>query len=312
MSFSSETKSELAQIIPEDRCCMLSEISGFVRMCGTIRLAGPGKVDLHLVTEHAAGARMILKLIKKYFGMKAELIITKNQVLKKNHIYELVLSEEGNCRQMLHEMGILKTEGGALSIDYGVPEAIVKKRCCKRAFLRGAFLGAGSLSHPEKAYHLELVTSNESLRGDIVRIMKSLGLGAKTVERKKHYVVYLKESEQIVDFLNMTGAHRMLLEFENVRIVKDMRNRTNRISNCDYANIEKTTAAAEKQIAAIRRIQERKGIDWLPPKLREIAVLRLEEPGVSLKELGERMEPPLGKSGVNHRLAKIEELAQKL
>ena len=115
-----------------------------------------------------------------------------------------------------------------------------------------------------------------------------------------------------MDFLNITGAHRMLLEVENVRIVKDMRNRANRISNCDNANIDKTAAAAEKQIAAIRKIQEQKGIDWLPEKLREIAVLRLEEPGVSLKELGERMDPPLGKSGVNHRLAKIEELAQKL
>lgn len=312
MSFSSETKSELAQIIPEDQCCMLAEISGFVRMCGTIRLAGPGRINLHLVTEHAAGARMILKLMKKYFGIKAELIISKNQVLKKNNIYEMILNEEVHCRRILQEMGILKVEAGTLSIDYDVPEAIVKKKCCKKAFLRGAFLGAGSLSHPEKAYHLELVTSNESLSDDIVKIMKSLGLGAKIVERKKNYIVYLKGSEQIVDFLNMTGAHRMLLEFENVRIVKDMRNRANRIFNCDNANIDKTTTAAGKQIAAIRKVQEQKGIDWLPPKLREIALLRLEEPDISLKELGERMDPPLGKSGVNHRLAKIESLAQKL
>lgn len=312
MSFSSETKSELAQIIPEERCCMLAEISGFARMCGTIRLVGPGKVNLHLLTEHAAGARMILKLLKKYFGIKAELIISKNQLLKKNNSYEMVLTEELHCHEILQEMGILRIEDGALSIDYGVPEAIVKKKCCKRAFLRGAFLGAGSLSHPEKAYHLELVTSNESLSSDIAKIMKSLGLSAKIVERKKNYIVYLKESEQIVDFLNMTGAHSMLLEFENVRIVKDMRNRANRIVNCDQANIEKTTIAAEKQIAAIRKIQEQKGIDWLPPKLREIALLRLEEPDISLKELGEKLEPPLGKSGVNHRLAKIEELAQRL
>ena len=132
------------------------------------------------------------------------------------------------------------------------------------------------------------------------------------VERKKNYIVYLKESEQIVDFLNYTGAHGMLLNYENVRIMKEMRNRANRIVNCDNANIDKTMMAAEKQIAAIQQIEKAKGLDFLPPKLRQVALLRLEEPDMSLKELGEQLDPPLGKSGVNHRLAKIEEIAGKL
>lgn len=312
MSFSSETKIEMAQIIPEKRCCMLAEISGFMRMCGTIRLAGPGKVNLRLLTENAAAARMMIKLLKEYFGIKIELVISKNMLLKKNNYYEMFISEDMRCQEVLRETGILAVKDGFNVIDYGVPESIVKKKCCKRAFLRGVFLGGGSLSHPEKAYHLELVTSNDSLSRDIVKIMGGLGFNAKIVERKKNFIVYLKESEQIIDFLNMTGAHSMLLGFENVRIMKDMRNRANRIVNCDNANIEKTMMAAEKQIVAIKRIQKEKGMDWLPPKLREVALLRIEEPDLSLKELGEQLSPPLGKSGVNHRLAKIEELANRL
>lgn len=312
MSFSSETKSELAQVGVEKRCCMLAEISGFMRMCGTIRLAGPGKVNLRLLTENAAAARKMIKLLKEYFGIKIELVISKNQMMKKNNYYEIIITEQMRCQEVLRETGILTVRDGFNVIDYGVPEGIVKKKCCKRAFLRGAFLGGGSLSDPEKAYHLEMVSSNEALGRDIMKMMNTLGSCAKMVERKKNYIVYLKESEQIVDFLNYTGAHGMLLDYENVRIMKEMRNRANRIVNCDNANIDKTMMAAEKQIAAIQQIQKAKGLDFLPPKLRQVALLRLEEPDMSLKELGEQLDPPLGKSGVNHRLAKIEEIAGKL
>lgn len=312
MSFSSQTKSELAQVTSEKRCCMLAEISGFTRMCGTIRLAGPGRVSLRLLTENAAAARKMIKLLKEYFGIGVELVISKNQMLKKNNYYEMIITEEMGCQAVLRETGILSVREGFNVIDYGVADFIVKKKCCKRAFLRGAFLGGGSLSDPEKAYHLEMVTSNEALGRGIISVMNSLGLSAKMVERKKHYIVYVKESERIVDFLNYTGAHGILLEYENVRILKEMRNRANRMVNCDNANLDKTMDAAQKQIQAIEKIRDTKGLDFLPPKLYEIALLRLAEPDSSLKELGEQMDPPLGKSGVNHRLARIEEIARRL
>ena len=313
MSFSSDTKNELAHVMPEKSCCMLAEISGFIHMCATIRLGGgAGKIALRILTENAAAARKMIKLIKAYFGIKVELVISKNTSLKKSNHYEMVITEEMRCQEIMLETGILTVKEGFNMIHYGVPWALVKKKCCKRAFLRGAFLGGGSLSDPEKGYHFELVTGNEELCRDIAKLMGSLGFSAKVIERKKSFVVYLKESEQIVDFLNVAGAHGSLLLMENVRIMKEMRNQANRIVNCDNANLDKTILAAEKQIEAIEKINREKGLAFLPPKLREIAELRLEQKDLSLKELGEQLQPPLGKSGVGHRLARIQEIAERL
>lgn len=189
---------------------------------------------------------------------------------------------------------------------------VIKSMCCKRAFLRGVFLGIGSMSNPEKGYHLEFVCSSASQADQLVDTLAVFEIRARIVARKKYLVVYIKESEEISTLLNVIGAHVSLMELENLRILKDVRNSVNRKVNCEAANITKTVNAAAKQIEDIQYIREHYGLDNLPENLRQMARLRLEYPDTALKELGEYLTPKVGKSGVNHRLRKLGELAENL
>ncbi|MBQ3389911.1 MAG: DNA-binding protein WhiA [Firmicutes bacterium] len=312
MSFSSDTKAELCMSIPDKRCCMLAEITGLLRCCGSVRFVGMNKVAYRLVTENAAVARKIIRLMKEYFDIRMELNISKSMVLKKNHFYEMIITEDMRCEAILRETGILRVRNGFNNFSFEVDESIIKKKCCKRAFLRGVFLGSGSVTDPGKGYHLEIVCANPVFARDIQKVMNQFRLGPKEMQRKDTTVVYLKDSNMISDFLGIIGASKSLLELENTKALKETKNRANRVSNCDDANIEKTISASQRTIEAIKKIQRVKGMDWLPPKLQEIAVLRLEEPESTLQELGQLLDPPLGKSGVTHRLAKIEEMAAKI
>ncbi|HYE68550.1 MAG TPA: DNA-binding protein WhiA [Anaerovoracaceae bacterium] len=312
MSFSANTKNELGRIEPDRKCCKLAEIAGFIRMCGTIKLSGGGKLNVMLLTENPAVARHFKKLIKDYFGANASLVIAKTTILKKGHYYELMISADMNAEQILRETGILMVKEGCNYISDGIYSDLIKTKCCRRAYLRGVFLGAGTISDPEKAYHLEIVCNSEILSNDVKKLINSFGLHSKSVIRKSSHVVYLKEAEQIIDFLNILGAHGQLLDFENVRIVKEMRNKTNRINNCDSANLDKTINASVRQVENIMLIEQARGLSSLPEKLREVARLRLENPEFSLIELSEMMDPPIGKSGINHRFKKIEEIAEKI
>ncbi len=311
MSFSATTKNELSRIDPEKKCCKLAEIAGFIRICGTIKISGGGKLTVVLLTENPAVARHLKKLIKNYFGVHASLVIVKTAVLKKTHYYELVIDAE-NAEQILRETGILTVREGCNYISDGIYSGILRTKCCRRAYLRGVFLGAGTISDPEKAYHLEIVCNSEVLCNDVKKLINSFGLHAKSVKRKSSHVVYIKEAEQIIDFLNILGAHSHLLEFENIRIIKELRNKTNRINNCDSANLDKTINASLRQIQNIRLIEQTRGLTSLSDKLQEVARLRLENPESSLAELAEMMNPPIGKSGLNHRFKKIEEIAEKI
>ena len=189
---------------------------------------------------------------------------------------------------------------------------LLSKSCCKRAFLRGAFLASGSISDPQKSYHFEIVCQEQEQAQLLQELYRAFELDAKIVQRKKYYIVYLKEGAQIVDALNVMGAHVALMNLENVRIMKEMRGSVNRIVNCETANINKVVGAACRQVDDIRYIQSKIGLDELPPALKEMALVRLEYPDSSLKELGELCDPPVGKSGVNHRLRKLGEIAKKL
>ncbi|MHC1721594.1 MAG: DNA-binding protein WhiA [Aminipila sp.] len=313
MSFSVDTKNELARLEQEKKCCMLAEIAGFIRMCGSIRLAGGGKFTIIITTENPAVARHFKKIIKDYFDVDANLEISQNTTLKKGHVYLLTIGPEERSEQILRETGILMVKEGMNFISDGIYEGLIKTKCCRKSYLRGVFLGSGTISDPEKGYHMEFVCSTQTLSNDVKKLINSfVGLHAKQVKRKKSYVVYVKESEQIVDILNILKAHGQLLKFEDTRIMKEMRNKTNRINNCDSANLDKTLNASEKQVEAIRKIEEIKGLDFLNDKLKEVALLRLENPDATLQELADMMEPPLKKSGMNHRLKKIEEIAGKL
>ncbi|CEN80020.1 DNA-binding protein WhiA [Paraclostridium sordellii] len=311
MSFSAETKNELARVFSNDKCCNISELSAIVRLSGSIQLAGYKKLNLKISTELNSIARKVFKLLKSNFGINTEISVNKNQMLKRNSSYVLMVTSDMGAENLLRELGILSREEGFFTMNK-VPEDLIKDNECIRAFIRGAFLGGGSISDPEKNYHLEFVANNEEFAESLKNLINSLGFNAKTVSRKNNYVVYLKESEQISDLLNIIGAHQALLSLESTKIVKEMRNNVNRLVNCETANLSKTVNAAVRQIENIKYIQSKVGLDHLPPNLREIAELRVDNEDLTLKELGEMASPELSKSAVNHRLRKIEQIADDL
>ncbi|MCQ2560549.1 MAG: DNA-binding protein WhiA [Clostridia bacterium] len=310
MSFTSETKNELTKTIAERKCCQLAEIAGFLRFAGSITLSG-GKLGIKVTTDNAAVARLFISLMKEYFGAKASLALGEATPLAKGRIYELFITPDMNSEPILRETGILGVREGSNFITDGLPSDIIRKRCCKKAALRGIFLGCGAITDPAKGYHLELTCGSEYMAGDVKKLVNSFGLKAKVSQRKGKYVVYIKEGEQISDFLNIIGASGQYFKFQEVRVVKEMVNKTNRISNCESANMDKSINAAQKHLAAIKTIEEAKGLDSLPPRLRETAQMRRDYPELSLADLAELFNPPLKKSGLNHRLAKIVELAEK-
>jgi DNA-binding protein WhiA len=312
MTFSSIVKNEISKLTLESECCKLAELSALIKMTGTIQMHGRNKFGIRLSTENASIARMIFSLLKEIFDINTRVSVRRNKQLKKNNHYTLSIDTETGAEDILLAVGILeKTEEG-IKINYKLPSKLVKKPCCKKAYLRGVFLGGGSISDPEKTYHLELVTNNEEYAESVKKLINYYNLNAKVVNRKGNYVVYLKEGEQIVDFLNIIGAHKALLSLENVRIYKEMRNNVNRIVNCETANLSKIVNASMRQISNIEFIRDKIGFNRIPESLAEIAEFRLKYPDVSLKELGEMMNPPIGKSGVNHRLRKLDEIAEDI
>ena len=313
MSFSSITKNELSRMHLEEKCCLLAELAALIRMSGSIQIGGFGKVNLKVSTENAAIARRIFTLLKNLYNVHTEVMVRKNKQLKKNNNYLMIVDYRSDAEKILIDVGILnRDEKQYYKINYGIPEEIVKKRCCKRSYIRGAFLGGGSISNPEKTYHLEFVTHSQEHSEDLCRLINTFGLNAKIVIRKESYVIYLKEGEQIVDLLNIIGAYSALLKLEDIRILKEVRNNINRIVNCETANLGKTINASIRQIKNIEYIDKTIGIDNLPENLIDIARLRLAHREASLKELGMMLSPTVGKSGVNHRLRKLEEIAEDL
>jgi DNA-binding protein WhiA len=281
-------------------------------MTGTIQMHGRNNIGVKLSTENASIARMLFTLIKDIFDVSTRVAVRRNKQLKKNNNYSLYIDAQTYGEMVLLATGILSKTDEGTKINYKLPHKLVKKPCCKKAYLRGVFLGGGSISDPEKTYHLELVTNNNEYAESIKKLINSYGLNAKVVNRKGNYVVYLKEGEQIVDFLNIIGAHKALLSLENVRIYKEVRNNVNRIVNCETANLSKIVNASMRQIHNIELVKHRIGFDNIPEGLAEIAELRLKYPDASLKELGELMDPTIGKSGINHRLRKLDEIAERI
>ncbi|MFA9559560.1 DNA-binding protein WhiA [Evansella sp. AB-rgal1] len=307
MSFASMTKKELTQLEIED-CCTKSELAALIRMNGSISIRNM-EIALDIQTENAAIARRIYTLIKKLFVVHVELLVRKKMRLKKNNVYVVRITKE--ARFILEQ---LKIVDDSFVFTRKISPSLIKNECCKRAYLRGAFLAGGSVNHPEtSSYHLEIFSFYEEHNESMCELMNYFHLNAKILERKKGYILYLKEGEKISEFLNIIGAHQALLRFEDVRIMKDMRNSVNRLVNCETANLNKTVGAAIRQVENIRYIKQELGLEVLPEKLREIAVLRLEHQDVTLKELGEMVSSgKVSKSGINHRLRKIDEFANKM
>ena len=298
---------------PEKKCDQLAEIAGFLRVSGSLRLTGRGKFTIVIATDNPAISRHYKRLIREYFQIDAKLEVGGAEALKKGHTYMLTISPEDRSESILRETGILLVREGNNFISDGIYEELIRKKCCKRAYMRGMFMGTGTISYPEKSYHLEFVCESRTLANDLKKMINSfVDLSVKVVQRRNRWVVYMKNSQYISDMLALMGAHAQMLAFENVRVQKSVYNQTTRIMNCDNANTDRTLDASEKQIRAIRILEETGQLSVLTDKLRELARLRVENPEASLTQLGEMMEPKLGKSGVNNRMKRILSMAEKV
>ncbi|WP_129723667.1 DNA-binding protein WhiA [Xylanivirga thermophila] len=313
MSFSSKVKAELCRVTVERDCCKIAELAAIIHTSGTIKLAGRDRVGICITTENACIARRAFMLIKELYGINPEILVRKNKRLRKNNSYLLLIPQSVYSKRILSDIYIFyRDRDGKNNVCSGIHEDLIRRPCCKRAYLRGAFLGGGSVSDPEKGYHLEFVSHRNEYSEDLCELLNYFDLHAKIVERKNNFVVYLKEGEHIVNLFSIIGAHTALLNLENIRIYKDMRNNINRIVNCETANLGKTVNASLRQIDNIKYLKENSEYQKLPHSLKEIAELRLNYPDASLKELGQMLSPPMGKSGVNHRLRKLDQLADDL
>ena len=312
MSFSKDVKEELSRTNAPARHCQIAEITAIISICGHVVISARNKYSVKIHTENVAVARKYFTLLQKAFNIDAEISIRQNANLKNSRIYTITVNNHESAIRILQATKLMDENQEIRENMSTVNNIIIMKECCKRAYIRGAFLAAGSISAPEKSYHLEIVCDNQAKAVQLSGIIKSFKIDAKTVERKRHFVVYIKEGAGIVDMLNVMQAHISLMDLENVRILKEMRNSVNRKVNCETANLSKTVNAAVRQMEDIRYIENTIGLSALPDVLKEAAWARLQNPDVSLKELGTILTPPLGKSGVNHRLKRISEIALEL
>lgn len=307
MSFSGEVKGELAGRIGQARHCQIAELSAILGLLGTVVPQG-GRHGILLRTENGIIARKVFTLLVKTFNIKTDISVSGHSS-GGGVLYTVYVSPGIGAKRVLDA---LHFDGTAdRSIPFG-SELILRLYCCRRAFLRGAFLAAGSVSDPHKSYHFEIVVKDMALALELEKLIRTLHQEAKIVPRKRAFVVYVKEGSQIVDLLGLMEANVALMALENVRILKEMRNTVNRKVNCETANINKTVSAAVKQVEDIVFIRDTIGLSGLSEALEEMANIRLAYPEASLKELGQLLSPPVGKSGVNHRLRKISEMADSL
>ncbi len=286
MSFSREVKEELARQSDTARHCQIAELAAILHFCGQLGRDGEGHYTLGFQTENEAVVRKGFTLLRKTYNIDTDVAMSEEQMQE-------IFQKVGN-------------------LEEPVSSLLIKNSCCQRAFLRGAFLSVGSMSNPQKSYHLEFVCADEDKARQLQSVIQGFDIEAKVILRRKYYVVYLKEGESIVDLLNICGAHISLMKLENLRIVKEVRNSVNRRVNCEAANITKTVNASARQIEDIEYIRDHYGLERLSRNLRRMAEVRLEFPDAPLKELGGYMDPPVGKSGVNHRLRKLSEFADRL
>ena len=312
MSFSSEVKEELSLQISPARHCQIAEVAAIISMCGKVSISCSGDFALRVQTENLAVARKYFTLLKKTFNIVTEVQVRQNAGQKRTRAYTIGIKKHEDSLRVLRAAKLVNQD---MEIEENLSltdNLVIQRTCCKRAFIRGAFLATGSISDPKKFYHFEIVCATIHKAEQLQAIINSFEAEAKIVQRKKYYVVYLKEGAQIVDMLNVMEAHTALMNLENVRILKEMRNAVNRKVNCETANIHKTVSAAVKQIEDIQYLQSTIGLENLSEGLEEVARLRLEHPEATLKELGMMLVPQVGKSGVNHRLRKLSTIAEEL
>lgn len=310
MSFSGNVKKELAELIPPAPHCRVAGLAAMLEYMGEFCKRETGEWELFLETENRDALGKCFTLLSKTSNISCEMVQQENIRSKKKRARAKAVSEQVRAlAEMLHFPG----ENGELPCaGSGVAEELIRQECCCKSFLRDSFLCIGSMSDPRKEYHLEFDCQTRQQAEQIQRVLGRLDIDARMIRRKKYHVIYLKDSAVIADVLNYLGAHSSMMDMENSLILKEMRNSINRRVNCETANIEKTVNAAQRQIEDIRFLESHDMLRSLSETLRSVAETRIEHPDATLKEIGDILTPPVGKSGVNHRLRKLSEIADRL
>ena len=311
MSFSATVKEELCRLDLGKSCCMLSELAALYRTSGSLTFHGLGRVQVQYRVENTALARRIFRLLTARLSITPRLHYVQHARLGGQRTCVLTIGDEDSKRLMLALHLIEQGEDGSISYRRTIVRHHLTRQCCRRAYLRAAFLGAGTMSAPEKDYHFEITASETGFIRELTRVLEKAELPVHTFERKGQTVIYLKGTQQISDCLALMGASASVFALENVRIRKQARGAANRAINCDEHNSEKMLNAAMQQVNAIRWYTIAHGLRELPPALQEIARLRLENVDLSLTELGNQLQPPLSKSAVNHRMRRLMEIIRE-
>ncbi len=313
MSFSSDVKREISRISSPNRCCKTAQLSALLLTCGRIVLKGRMRLEVVVVTMENNVAHKIIELVKSLYDISVDICVSRNMRLNKQNKYSLTFYDSDQVRKLLEDTTVLSYDDeGFCYISHRNWEKLLACEDCYNAFLRGVFAGAGSVNNPVKYNHMEFVIYDYDFAETFTDYLNARDIHCKMLERKGFYMVYLKDAECIVDVLRAVGANASLFDYENIRIKKNIKNKVTRLMNCEMANQNKTLDAGFQQKKYIEFIVEKKGWEHFPKNLRAVAELRLKEPEMSLTELGQALDPPLGKSGVNHRMKKIQEMAEEL
>jgi len=308
LTFSNAVKNELARLLPAAECCRKTELAALLRACGRIGIAGAGRLSCTLATEHPGVARKIIRLIKSGFGLKTVTMVMRRRRLRKNLNYLVRIPHQEGLLDLLVFAGVVDVDG---NLNEWGEISNLEQDHCRRAYLRGTFLGTGWISPPERQHHLEMSTISTEAADAVGQLLFRFGIPVRMLSRKEVLVLYVKGAGQIAHFLNVVGAHEALLRYEDVRALKEMKNLVNRQVNAETANLSKTVEASARQVEVLERFRASGTIKGLNPGLLEVAKLRLSHPDASLKELGEMCNPPATKSAVNHRMRQLMQLAAR-
>ena len=311
MSFSKDTKTELTAHLDSQRHCRLAELTAICGICGEYAIRGDGKISFALQSENILAIKKAAVLIRRLYHLAAD-VCTVSSKDWKNSTYLLFVRDTDTVKKMLYEMKLLKANGALVDLEISHADLIPDRECCRRAFLRGVFICSGSISDPKSSYHFEIPCKSSERAGDILKLLEAFEIDGKTTVRSGRHSVYVKEADRISEMLGLLGATNAMLEFENIRIYRGIAGDINRQVNCETANIKKTAKAGAAQVEQINKIAEKIGLASLSPELYEAAMLRLENPDTGLAELGAKLDPPVGKSGMYHRFAKIKKIAEDL
>ena len=308
-SFASQVKNELVHVLGSQTCCKMAELAALLRMGATISFNSKHDFGINFVTENAAVARKILSLFKTSVPkIHTEVTVRRSRRLRKHNNYSVRAIPSPETSSILQKLGFLTAKN---LLDAGTDRNFLKKDCCKISYLRGAFLGGGSVNRPEGQYHLEFVTDNYNFVKLIYDLCRGLYLPVGLTDRKNVYIVYLKESEAILELLGLIGVEDDLLrDFESARNLKEIRNQVNRLINCETANLQRTINAAVRQINNIKLIKRYDKFEDLPKVVKQTANLRIKNPEASLTELADILK--CSRSAINHRMKKIDVLAEQL